>query len=60
MTARARARMFVGDRADAILEAYRRARPHDSLRDLILAIATRFTRVGCLLTVAGFLTDQAS
>jgi para-nitrobenzyl esterase len=51
MTARARARMFVGDRADAILEAYRRARPHDSLRDLILAIATDHAmRMPSLLT----------
>ena len=37
---RERARMFVGDRADAILDSYRRARPKDSPRDLILAIAT--------------------
>ena len=35
-----RARMFVGDRAEKILERYRRARPSDSPRDLLLAIAT--------------------
>src|SRR5208282_4351961 len=39
-TTRERARMFVGDRGDAILEAYRRARPNDPPRDILLAIAT--------------------
>ncbi|MGH7949271.1 MAG: carboxylesterase/lipase family protein [Candidatus Binataceae bacterium] len=37
---RSRAAMFVGDRADAIVDAYRRARPDDSPRDIVLAIAT--------------------
>jgi para-nitrobenzyl esterase len=37
---RQRVRMFVGDQADRIIEPYRRARPRDSLRDLVLAIAT--------------------
>ncbi len=37
---RDRARMFVGERGDAILESYRRARPNDSPRDLILAISS--------------------
>ena len=32
--------MFVGDQADRIIKPYRRARPKDSLRDLVLAIAT--------------------
>jgi len=37
---RERVRMFVGERGDAILERYRAARPKDSPRDLLLAIAT--------------------
>ncbi len=37
---RKRVQMFVGDQADRIIEPYRRARPKDSLRDLVLAIAT--------------------
>jgi para-nitrobenzyl esterase len=37
---RRRVQMFVGDQADRIIEPYRRARPNDSLRDLVLAIAT--------------------
>ncbi len=37
---RERARMFVGDRAEIIVDRYKRARPADSPRDLILAIAT--------------------
>ncbi len=39
-SARERVRIFVGDRGDAVFDAYRRARPGDSLRDLVLAIAT--------------------
>jgi para-nitrobenzyl esterase len=35
-----RARMFVGSQADKVLESYRQARPKDSPRDLLLAIAT--------------------
>lgn len=35
-----RVEMFVGDQADLIIEPYRRARPKDSMRDLVLAIAT--------------------
>ena len=37
---RERVRMFVGERGDTILESYRRARPHDSRRDILLAIAS--------------------
>jgi para-nitrobenzyl esterase len=37
---RQRVQMFVGDQADRIIEPYKRARPKDSLRDLVLAIAT--------------------
>jgi para-nitrobenzyl esterase len=37
---RDRVRMFVGERGEAILNAYRRARPKDTNRDLMLAIAT--------------------
>ncbi|HUY28555.1 MAG TPA: carboxylesterase/lipase family protein [Candidatus Binataceae bacterium] len=39
---RARVTMFLGDadRADAIIAAYRRARPNDAPRDIVLAIAT--------------------
>jgi para-nitrobenzyl esterase len=37
---RERAGMFVGDRAEKVVERYRRARPSDSPRDLLLAIAT--------------------
>jgi para-nitrobenzyl esterase len=37
---RQRVQMFVGDQADRIIEPYRRARPNDSLRDLVIAIAT--------------------
>jgi para-nitrobenzyl esterase len=35
-----RVRMFVGERGDTILESYRRARPHGSRGDILLAIAT--------------------
>jgi para-nitrobenzyl esterase len=37
---RQRVQMFVGDRADAVIDAYRRARPNDSPREIVLAIAT--------------------
>jgi para-nitrobenzyl esterase len=37
---RERERMIVGERADSIFDAYGRARPKESWRDLILAIAT--------------------
>jgi para-nitrobenzyl esterase len=37
---RKRVQMFVGDQPDRIIEHYRRARPNDSMRDLVLAIAT--------------------
>ena len=37
---RSRVQMFVGGSADRIIEHYRRARPNDSMRDLVLAIAT--------------------
>ena len=37
---RKRVQMFVGDNADRIIEGYRHARPNDSMRDLVLAIAT--------------------
>ena len=39
-TMRKRVEMFVGDDAARVIEHYRRARPKDSLRDLVLAIAT--------------------
>jgi para-nitrobenzyl esterase len=39
-TMRQRVQMFVGDDADRIIGDYRRARPNDSKRDLVLAIAT--------------------
>ncbi len=37
---RERVRMFVGDRGDSLLALYQRARPYDSPRDLMMAIAT--------------------
>jgi para-nitrobenzyl esterase len=37
---RERVRMFVGERGDTILESYRRARPHDSRGNILLAIAS--------------------
>jgi para-nitrobenzyl esterase len=37
---RDRVRMFVGERGETVLDAYRRARPRDTNRDLMLAIAT--------------------
>jgi para-nitrobenzyl esterase len=37
---RERVRMFVGERGDSLIEQYRRARPYDSLRDLMTAIST--------------------
>jgi para-nitrobenzyl esterase len=39
-TLRERVGVFVGERGEAALDAYRRARPGDSPRDLLLAIAT--------------------
>lgn len=48
---RARVQMFVGDRADAMIESYRRARPSDSPRDIVLAIATdQSMRIPSLIT----------
>ena len=37
---RERVRMFVGERGDSLIEHYKRARPYDSPRDLMMAIAT--------------------
>ncbi|MDO8431893.1 MAG: carboxylesterase/lipase family protein [Candidatus Binatus sp.] len=37
---RDRVQMMVGDRADHLIEGYTKARPHDSRRDIVLAIAT--------------------
>ena len=37
---RQRVQMFVGEQGDRVIEHYRRARPNDSRRDLVLAIAT--------------------
>ncbi len=37
---RERVRMFVGERGDSLVEQYKRARPYDSPRDLMMAIAT--------------------
>jgi para-nitrobenzyl esterase len=39
-TMRERARMMIGERADAIVDAYRRARADEAPRDILLAIAT--------------------
>jgi para-nitrobenzyl esterase len=35
-----RVRMFVGERGSSLIEQYKRARPYDSPRDLMMAIAT--------------------
>ena len=37
---RERVRMFIGERGDALLAQYKRARPYDSPQDLMMAIAT--------------------
>ncbi len=37
---RERVRLFVGERGDSLVEQYQRARPYDSPRDLMMAIAT--------------------
>ncbi|HJU12172.1 MAG TPA: carboxylesterase/lipase family protein [Candidatus Binataceae bacterium] len=37
---RERVRMFVGERGDSLIAQYKRARPYDSARDLMMAIAT--------------------
>ena len=37
---RQRVQMFVGEQGDRVIEHYRRARPNDSMRDLVIAIAT--------------------
>jgi para-nitrobenzyl esterase len=37
---RERVRMFVGERGEAVLDQYRRARPYDSPTDLLMAITT--------------------
>ena len=37
---RERVRMFVGERGDSLIEHYKRARPYDAPRDLMMAIAT--------------------
>jgi len=59
--ARERVRMFVGDNADAILAAYRRARPQDSARDLVLAIATDHAmRMPSLVTADRKVAQQAA
>jgi para-nitrobenzyl esterase len=48
---RARVKMFVGNRADAIVDSYRRARPTDSPRDIVLAITTdQAVRIPSLVT----------
>lgn len=48
---RKRVQMFVGDQADRIIKHYRRARPNDSKRDLVLAIATDHAmRIPSLIT----------
>src|SRR5580698_1960650 len=50
-TMRKRVEMFVGADAARVIEHYRRARPKDSLRDLVLAIATDHAmRMPSLLT----------
>jgi para-nitrobenzyl esterase len=37
---RQRAKLFLGERSDALVDAYRRARPDDAPRDLVIAIVT--------------------
>ena len=58
---RKRVQMFVGDQADRIIEPYRRARPNDSLRDLVLAIATDHAmRMPSLVTADRKVAQQAA
>jgi para-nitrobenzyl esterase len=58
---RERVRMLVGGNADAILAAYRRARPQDSARDLVLAIATDHAmRMPSLVTADRKAAQQAA
>jgi para-nitrobenzyl esterase len=55
---RERARMFVGDGGDRILERYRSVRPKDSPRDLLLAIASDLAMRMPSLTIADRKADQ--
>jgi para-nitrobenzyl esterase len=58
---RERVRLLVGDNSDAILAAYRRARPQDSGRDLVLAIATDHAmRMPSLVTADRKAAQQAA
>jgi para-nitrobenzyl esterase len=57
---RQRAKMFVGERADAIVDAYRRARPADAPRDIVLAIVTDQTMRMPSLVIADRKTAQHS
>src|SRR5215469_6023472 len=49
---RQRVQMFVGDSGDRIIERYRKARPNDSMRDLVIAIATDHAMRMPSLTIA--------
>jgi len=55
-----RAKMFVGDRAEKIVERYRKARPKDSPRDLVLAITTDSAMRIPSLVIADRKVDQHS
>jgi para-nitrobenzyl esterase len=60
-TMRERVRTFVGESGDAILESYRRARPNDSRRDLVLAIVTDHAmRIPSLVTADRKVAQQAA
>lgn len=58
---RTRVRMLVGDRADAIAGSYRRARPNESPRDIVLAIATdQSMRIPSLIMADRKVAQQAA
>jgi len=58
---RTRVRMLVGDRAEAIAGSYRRARPNESPRDIVLAIATdQSMRIPSLIVADRKVAQQAA
>ena len=60
-TLRERLRAFVGDKGAGILESYRRARPNDSRRELVLAIATDHAmRIPSLVTAERKVAQKAA
>lgn len=59
-TFRKRVQMFVGDNGDRIIERYRKARPKDSMRDLVMAIATDHAMRMPSLTIADRKAAQAA